>query len=123
MRRLPLALAVLVATAPACVIDPLVRDAEEAGVSVKVTSCGDATRGRFVETTIAVESRTEPYTSVLVLGELVDTQGVVSHAATTIEDVRPTITYTADVTLRVLRPVEGTADCTARLVYANPAGL
>ena len=99
---------------------PLIRDAHDAGISVEVRGCEIG--ARFVRATMEVTSTREPYDAVVILAELRDAAGVVSHTSEAAHDVDPDQVYRLQTTLRVLRPVEGTATCDARLGYANPPG-
>ena len=113
-----LALVALLASTTACAIDPLIRDASAAGISLTVRRCDVG--ARFVRASVDVSSATEPYDSVVVLVELSDTDGMISHTSETAHDVEPGRVYALDTTLRVLRPARGPLTCDARLGYANP---
>ncbi|MGH2673935.1 MAG: FxLYD domain-containing protein [Actinomycetota bacterium] len=98
-------LAVVAAVAPAgCMgdaadLNPVERDAGEAGVHIEVVGCElDETTGNVTETVEVTSDR--EYTTILVAFRLVDAQGTIAaNTSTSATDVRPGETYRLEMPL------------------------
>jgi hypothetical protein len=101
-------------------LDPLERDAGEAGITIEVTGCDLDEGTGLVMATAEVTSKEKEYSTVLVDFELVDSEGVVvASTSTSAANVKPGQTYRLQMPLSPAGELGSGFECRADLNLAT----